>query len=71
MAEYFFIRDLKLIHDGEQQSVAIEFGDGKVQLFSARELYEATGFMGRPSAEIQTGAQRRAAKILSTLRNKR
>ena len=71
MAQFYRIRDVKLIHDGDEQSVAVEFGDGKVRVFSARELYEASGFMGKAPAGPDTAAQRRAAEILSSRRNRR
>jgi len=65
------IRDIKLIQDGAEQSVAVEFGDGKVRVFSARELYEASGYTGKPSAGPQTASQRRAEQILAARRGRR
>jgi hypothetical protein len=66
------IRDVKLVHDGERQSVLIEFNDGKVRSFSAKELYEATGFMGQalPDASF-SASHRRAAEIQSLRRGRR
>ena len=37
------IRDARVVHDGETQGLIVEFNDGKVRQFSAKELYEATG----------------------------
>jgi len=68
---HYQIRDIKLVHDAAEQSVAIEFGDGKVRMFTARELYEASGFMGKADTGPQTAAQRRAAEILSSRRGRR
>ena len=70
--QHYQIRDIKLIQDSAEQSVAVEFGDGKVRVFSARELYEASGFMGKPSTgSSQTASQRRAEQILAARRGRR
>ncbi len=69
--QHYQIRDIKLIQDSAEQSVAVEFGDGKVRVFSARELYEASGFMGKSSTGSQTASQRRAEQILAARRGRR
>lgn len=67
------IRDIKLIASGGEQSVAVEFTDGRVRMFSAKDLYEASRFMGQAPAEAEsrTAAQRRAEELLSFRRDRR
>jgi len=64
------IKDIKLLDDGIQQSVAIEFGTGEVRTVSAQQLYEATRTLGQSAAGAKTAAQRRAEELLA-MRRKR
>ena len=65
------ILDVKLLDDGQTQSVAIEFGDGRVRNFSAQDLYDASRSMGQASSDPKTAAQRRAEEMLSAARLRR
>lgn len=65
------ILDVKLLDDGQTQSVAIEFGDGRVRTFSAQDLYDASRSMGQAPTEARTAAQRRAEEMLSAARRRR
>ena len=67
------IRDVKLISTGTEQEVAIEFGDGEVKTFTAKQLYEASRFLhqSQDRAETQTAAQRRAEEFLSMRKGRR
>ena len=68
-SDFARIRDARVIHDGENQVLLIEFNDGKVRQFSPKELYEATGYLGQPPPEANTtGSQRRASEIISKRR---
>jgi len=70
-SDFARVKDAKVIHDGEQQALLVEFNDGKVRQFSAKELYEATGYLGQPPPEANTtGSQRRAAEILASKRRR-
>ena len=70
-SDFARIKDVKVIHDGEQQALLVEFNDGKVRQFSPKELYEATGYLGKPPADAHTtGSQRRAAEILAAKRRR-
>ncbi len=70
-SEFARIKDAKVIHDGDKQALIVEFNDGKVRQFSAKELYEATGYLGQPPSDANvTGSQRRASEILSTKRRR-
>lgn len=64
------IKDIKLIDDGVQQSVAIEFATGEVRTVSAQQLYEATRTMGQGATGTKTAAQRRAEELLAMRRNR-
>ena len=70
-AQHLFIRDVKLISSAEGQSVAVEFGDGRVRTFSAQELYDASRFLGQAESEAKTGAQRRAEELLASRKGRR
>ena len=50
-SDFARIKDAQVIHDGEQQALLVEFNDGKVRQFSAKELYEATGYLVQPPPE--------------------
>jgi diguanylate cyclase (GGDEF)-like protein len=50
-SDFARIRDARVVHDGEAQGLIVEFNDGKVRQFSAKELYEATGYLGQPPPE--------------------
>ena len=68
-SDFARIKDAKVVHDGEKQGLLVEFNDGKVRQFSAKELYEATGYLGQPPTETNmTGSQRRSAEILAKRR---
>jgi hypothetical protein len=70
-SDFARIRDVRVIHDGEQQGLLVEFNDGKVRQFSSKELYEATGYLGQPPPEANmTGSQRRAAEIMASKRRR-
>ena len=64
------IKDIKLLDDGIQQSVAIEFGTGEVRTVSAQQLYDATRTLGQNASGAKTAAQRRAEELLA-MRRKR
>ncbi|HAA78328.1 TPA: hypothetical protein DCE37_24790 [Candidatus Latescibacteria bacterium] len=65
-SDFARIKEARVIHDGEQQALLIEFNDGKVRQFTPKELYEATGYLGHPPPEANmTGSQRRTAEILA------
>lgn len=64
------IKDIRLLDDGIQQSVAIEFGTGEVRTLSAQQLYEATRTFGQGATEAKTAAQRRAEELLAMRRNR-
>ncbi|MDA0710162.1 MAG: hypothetical protein O3B73_08130 [bacterium] len=64
------IKDIKLLDDGTQQSVAIEIATGEVRTVSAQQLYETTRSLGQGTADPKTAAQRRAEELLA-LRRKR
>ncbi len=70
-AQNMRILDVKLLDDGQTQSVAIEFGDGRVRTFTAQDLYDASRSMGQASTEPKTAAQRRAEEMLSAARKRR
>ena len=61
------IRDVKLISTGAEQEVAIEFGNGEVKTFTAKQLYEASRFLhqSQDKADTRTASQRRADEFLS------
>lgn len=65
------IKDIKLLDDGVQQSVAVEFATGEVRTLSAQQLYDATRSMGQGASEPQTAAQRRAEELLALRRGRR
>lgn len=70
-SDFARIRDVKVVYDGEQQALLIEFNDGKVRQFTPKELYEATGYLGQPPPDANmTGSQRRAAEILAAKRRR-
>ena len=70
-SEFARFKDAKVIDDGETQALIVEFNDGMVRQFSAKELYEATGYLGQPPQEANmTGSQRRAAEILAAKRRR-
>jgi|GEM_PF-1071892 hypothetical protein len=72
-APHMLIRDVKLLNTGTGQSVAVEFGDGQVKTFTARDLYEASRML-KPSAkeaETKTASQRRAEEFLAMKRSRR
>jgi len=64
------IKDIKLLDDGVQQSVAIEFATGEVRTVSAQQLYEATRTLGQGASGAKTAAQRRAEELLAMRRNR-
>ena len=66
------IRDVKVVNDGGQKSVAVEFGDGRVRTFTGKDLYEASRFLGQAPADTgnRTAAQRRAEEFLSSKRRR-
>lgn len=64
------IKDIKLLDDGIQQSVAIEFGTGEVRTLSAQQLYDATRTLGQGATGAKTAAQRRAEELLAMRRNR-
>jgi hypothetical protein len=63
------IKDIKLLDDGTQQSVAIEFATGEVRTVSAQQLYETTRISGQEATGPKTAAQRRADEFLAMRRN--
>lgn len=65
------IRDVKLLNDGLQQSVAIEFGTGEVRTLTSQQLYDASRAMGQGGTETKTAAQRRAEEMLAMRRGNR
>jgi hypothetical protein len=70
-SDFARIRDARVVHDGEQQGLLVEFNNGKVRQFSAKELYEATGYLGQAPPEANmTGSQRRAEEILAAKRRR-
>ena len=70
-ARHIRIKDVRLVDDGVEQSVMVEFGDGQVRSFSAQNLYDASRILGQAGPERKTGAQRRAEEILSARRGRR
>ena len=72
-ARHLRIQDVRLVDNGVEQSVVVEFGDGRVRSFSAQELYDASRFLGQAEsgAGSKTAAQRRAEEILSSRRGRR
>ncbi|MFT5368283.1 MAG: hypothetical protein ACI8V2_003247 [Candidatus Latescibacterota bacterium] len=64
------IKDIKLLDDGIQQSVAIEFGTGEVRTLSAQQLYDTTRSAGQGATGAKTAAQRRAEELLAMRRNR-
>ncbi|MBT3604320.1 MAG: hypothetical protein HOE48_04610 [Candidatus Latescibacteria bacterium] len=64
------IKDIRLLDDGTQQSVAIEFATGEVRTLSAQQLYDATRTLGQGATETKTAAQRRAEELLAMRRNR-
>jgi hypothetical protein len=71
MEIFYQIKDVKLLQDAEGQSVAVEFGDGRVRTFTGKQLYDASRFLGEASSEPRTAAQRRAEDMLAAARKKR
>jgi hypothetical protein len=71
-APHQVIRDIKLVNDGGQKSVAVEFGDGRVRTFTGKDLYEASKFVGQAPTDTgsRTAAQRRAEEMLSSRRRR-
>ena len=66
------IKDIRLMDDGVQQSVAVEFATGEVREISAQQLYDATRSMGQGAADTtKTAAQRRAEELLAMRRGQR
>ncbi|MDP6040117.1 MAG: hypothetical protein QGG64_16320 [Candidatus Latescibacteria bacterium] len=65
------IKDIKLLDDGVQQSVAVEFATGEVRTLSAQQLYDATRSMGHGTSDPKTAAQRRAEELLALRRGRR
>ena len=67
------IRDVRLINDSDGQTVAVEFGDGRVRTFTAKDLYEASRFLGQapPDTASRSASQRRAEELLSSRRRRR
>ena len=65
-------RDVRLINDGSQQTVAVEFGDGRVRTFTGKDLYEASRFLGQSPTDTgsRTAAHRRAEELLSARRRR-
>ncbi len=58
-------KDAQIILDGDDQFLLVEFNDGKIRQFTAKEIYEATGYLGHPPpADKMTGAERRASEIM-------
>ena len=72
-APHTLIKDVKLLTTGTEQSVAVEFGDGQVKTFTAKELYEASRLLHQSpeTAETRTAAQRRAEELLAMRRGRR
>ena len=68
---HLHIQDVRLINEGGEQSVAIEFGDGRVRTLTAKEIYEASRMFGKPETGPATAAQRRAEELLSMRRSRR
>lgn len=64
------IKDMKLLDDGVEQSVAIEFSTGEVRTISAQQLYATTQRAGQPTTNVKTAAQRRAEDLLALRRNR-
>ena len=69
-AQHIRIKDVRLVDDGLEQSVMVEFGDGQVRSFSARELYDTSRSHGQAESGNRTAAQRRAEDILSARRGR-
>jgi hypothetical protein len=66
------ILDIKLVNDGTEQSVAVEFSTGEVRTLTAQQLYEASRAMGQGASDAgKTAAQRRADEILAMRRGRR
>ena len=72
-APHMLIRDVKLLNTGTGQTVAVEFGDGQVKTFTARDLYEASRMLksSGEETETKTASQRRAEEFLAMKRNRR
>ena len=70
-AQHIRIKDVRLVDDGLEQSVMVEFGDGRVRSFSAQELYDISRSLGQAESGGRTAAQRRAEDILSARRGRR
>ena len=72
-APHTMIKDVKLLTTGTEQSVAVEFGNGQVKTFTAKELYEASRFLHQTSEQVKTrtASQRRAEELLSMRRGRR
>jgi len=68
---HLHILDVRLINEAGQQSVAVEFGDGRIRTLTAKELYEASRMFGKPETGPATAAQRRAEQLLSMRRTRR
>jgi hypothetical protein len=65
------IKDIKLIYNGSEQTVAIEFATGEVRTLSAQKLYDASRSMGQGAPEARTAAQRRAEELMAMRKGKR
>jgi hypothetical protein len=64
-------KDARVIVDGEDQFLLVEFNDGKIRQFTAKEIYEATGYLGKPpTIEQISGSERRAAEIMNLKRRR-
>ena len=65
-------KEARIIRDGEEEFLLVEFNDGKVRQFTPKEIYEATGYLGQPPAADQmTGSERRASEIMNNFRRRR
>lgn len=65
------IKDFKLIDNGTEQSVVVEFATGEVRTLSARHLYEASRALGHDASQVKSAAQRRAEEMMALRRGKR
>ena len=64
-------KDARIIREGEDQFLLIEFNDGKIRQFTAKEIYEATGYLGHPPPTDQiSGSERRASEIMNLKRRR-
>ncbi|MDA0747203.1 MAG: hypothetical protein O2954_11825 [bacterium] len=72
-APHLTLKDARLINNGTEQSVAVEFGDGKVRTFTAKQLYELSRMAGTssPEPDNRTASQRRAEELLNMRRGRR